>query len=62
MEIYWRDNFSCPSEDDYRQMVVRSKYIQDTCYAIYLYYIYSLFCRNWWFIYVGNKAHAIVQR
>ncbi|CAG9769208.1 unnamed protein product [Ceutorhynchus assimilis] len=23
MEIYWRDNFMCPSEDDYKQMVIR---------------------------------------
>nr|AGX25357.1 geranylgeranyl diphosphate synthase [Pissodes strobi] len=23
MEIYWRDNFTCPSEEDYRQMVIR---------------------------------------
>lgn len=23
MEIYWRDNFTCPTEEDYKQMVVR---------------------------------------
>ncbi|CAG9856387.1 unnamed protein product [Phyllotreta striolata] len=23
MEIYWRDNFDCPSEEDYKQMVIR---------------------------------------
>uniref|UniRef100_A0A6P7F2D9 Geranylgeranyl pyrophosphate synthase n=1 Tax=Diabrotica virgifera virgifera TaxID=50390 RepID=A0A6P7F2D9_DIAVI len=23
MEIYWRDNFTCPTEDEYRQMVIR---------------------------------------
>ncbi|CAH1984228.1 unnamed protein product [Acanthoscelides obtectus] len=23
MEIYWRDNFRCPSEEEYRQMVIR---------------------------------------
>ncbi|XP_074030473.1 geranylgeranyl pyrophosphate synthase quemao isoform X2 [Leptinotarsa decemlineata] len=23
MEIYWRDNFSCPTEQEYKQMVVR---------------------------------------
>nr|CAI5847949.1 unnamed protein product [Callosobruchus analis] len=23
MEIYWRDNFTCPSEEDYKQMVIR---------------------------------------
>ena len=23
MEIYWRDNFTCPSEDEYKQMIVR---------------------------------------
>jgi len=23
MEIYWRDNFCCPSEDEYRQMITR---------------------------------------
>lgn len=24
MEIYWRDNFTCPSEEEYRQMTMRS--------------------------------------
>ncbi|XP_060523894.1 terpene synthase [Cylas formicarius] len=23
MEIYWRDNYTCPTEEDYRQMVIR---------------------------------------
>lgn len=23
MEIYWRDNYTCPSEEEYRQMVIR---------------------------------------
>lgn len=23
MELYWRDNFICPSEDDYKQMTIR---------------------------------------
>ncbi|KAK8725345.1 hypothetical protein OTU49_010822 [Cherax quadricarinatus] len=23
MEIYWRDSFTCPSEDEYRQMTIR---------------------------------------
>ncbi|KAJ8965447.1 hypothetical protein NQ317_006445 [Molorchus minor] len=23
MEIYWRDNFTCPSEEEYKQMVIR---------------------------------------
>lgn len=25
MEIYWRDNFTCPSEEEYSQMTMRSK-------------------------------------
>jgi len=25
MEIYWRDNFQCPSFEDYRQMTLKSK-------------------------------------
>ena len=24
MDIYWRDSVRCPSEDDYKQMVLRS--------------------------------------
>merc|ERR1719270_106889 len=23
MELYWRDNYQCPSEDDYRKMTIR---------------------------------------
>lgn len=23
MEIYWRDNFTCPTESDYKQMTIR---------------------------------------
>lgn len=23
MEIYWRDNFACPTEDEYKQMTIR---------------------------------------
>lgn len=25
MEIYWRDNFTCPTEEEYNQMTMRSK-------------------------------------
>jgi geranylgeranyl diphosphate synthase type 3 len=25
MEIYWRDNYICPSEEEYQEMVLRSK-------------------------------------
>ena len=23
MELYWRDNYQCPSEDEYKQMTIR---------------------------------------
>lgn len=26
MDIYWRDSVHCPSEDEYKTMVIRSKY------------------------------------
>lgn len=26
MEIYWRDSYVCPTEEEYRHMIVRSKY------------------------------------
>ena len=26
MDIYWRDAHVCPSEDEYKEMVIRSKY------------------------------------
>ncbi|KAI5726104.1 hypothetical protein M8J77_025287 [Diaphorina citri] len=26
MEIYWRDNYTCPSEEEYRTMTIRSEY------------------------------------
>jgi len=26
MDIYWRDTVSCPSEEDYKTMVIRSTY------------------------------------
>ena len=25
MDIYWRDSYSCPTEDEYKEMVQRSK-------------------------------------
>jgi len=25
MDIFWRDNFICPSEEDYKTMTIRSK-------------------------------------
>lgn len=25
IELYWRDNFICPSEEEYKQMTIRSK-------------------------------------
>jgi len=25
MDIYWRDSHICPSEEDYKEMVIRSK-------------------------------------
>lgn len=24
MEIYWRDNYTCPSEEEYKKMTIRS--------------------------------------
>ena len=34
MEIYWRDNFECPSEEEYEQMTIRKtgEDIFLTCY------------------------------
>lgn len=26
MEIYWRDSYVCPTEEEYRHMIVRSKF------------------------------------
>lgn len=26
MEIYWRDSFICPAEEEYKQMTIRSKF------------------------------------
>ena len=26
MELYWRDNYMCPSETAYKQMIMRSKF------------------------------------
>ena len=36
MEIYWRDNFICPSEDEYRTMTVRSKVYRYTYAQIFM--------------------------
>ena len=35
MEIYWRDNFECPSEDEYQQMTIR-KTGEAECYSYHL--------------------------
>ena len=41
MEIYWRDNFECPSEEEYQQMTIRKTgqviwllYVWDGCSTI----------------------------
>lgn len=26
IEIYWRDNFQCPSEEEYKEMTIKSEY------------------------------------
>lgn len=28
MEIYWRDSFICPSEEEYNQMTMKSNYFK----------------------------------
>lgn len=57
MEIFWRDNFSCPTEDEYKQMVVRS--MNDTIhYSIKKYN--NIIFRNWWPFYVGYKINAAI--
>nr|CAI5847952.1 unnamed protein product [Callosobruchus analis] len=38
MEIYWRDNFTCPSEEDYKQMVIRSKSLKDSPFSSFSFY------------------------
>lgn len=35
MEIYWRDNYTCPTEEEYKKMTVRS------INSIKLYYHYE---------------------
>ena len=27
MDIHWRDSYTCPTEDEYKDMVIRSQYI-----------------------------------
>jgi len=43
MEIYWRDNHTCPSEEEYLEMIKRIKDRVRTMSSIYL-DVYS--CKN----------------
>ncbi len=30
MDIYWRDTYQCPTEEEYKQMVINSKLVEYT--------------------------------
>ena len=34
MDIYWRDSYTCPTEDEYREMVKRSKLCKLLSYSV----------------------------
>lgn len=65
MEIYWRDNFQCPSEDDYKEMTVKSTYFSATLLTSF-FFKYKLnsnlifFSRNWWVVHASSKVDAII--
>lgn len=52
MEIYWRDNYMCPTEKEYSQMTIRS--INQNLNIFNRNASNNFFYRNWWFIYVSN--------
>lgn len=56
MEIYWRDNFTCPTEEEYEIMTKRSNIFAMIINVSRNYF----FFRNWWFIYVSYKINAII--
>ena len=45
MEIYWRDNFHCPTEEEYKQMTIRKtgkkKYILVSDFYSFVFYLRS---------------------
>lgn len=42
MEIYWRDSFICPTEEEYKQMTIRSKLNNqdEVCFCVKLQHVY----------------------
>lgn len=39
MEIYWRDNYTCPTEDEYKKMTIRSN-------KTTIYYNFKIDCKK----------------
>jgi hypothetical protein len=53
MDIYWRDTVHCPTEEQYRRMVMQSMFVD--CFLI-VYIVY----RNRWSVWFGGQFNAIV--
>lgn len=53
MEIYWRDNFTCPTEEDYKQMVIRSNTLLKSGLFDCL-MLKNCVYRNWRTVYAGH--------
>ena len=62
-DIYWRDSFICPTEEEYMEMVRQSKLLATPTYSAMIYYdatLYTCCHRNWWSICTGCGSDAAV--
>lgn len=57
-DIYWRDNNTCPTEDEYKQMVLDSAPLSNSSTGrVFL----TFCCRDWWLVSPCPSPHASFQ-
>lgn len=67
MEIYWRDNYICPTEAEYSRMVKRSKQISllialsSSPYTCFTHSTLKFASRNWGSFWTSGEVNAALQ-
>jgi hypothetical protein len=59
MDIHWRDTYSCPSEEEYHEMVIRSE--TNPCPSLSSRYVMFFVCRDWGIVRSCRETDAIIQ-
>lgn len=66
MDIHWRDTYLCPTEEEYKEMVVRSKFKRMNIFKLWMdcleFFFFFSIPRNWRFVRTSCAFDATLQQ